>query len=533
MQDRARPRVGATAMRRPRVRSQRVREAQRGVHDATVVVKLGGRVAAGAVRGGARGSRRRGGRPRCRPRSRPRWSAAASHPRSSPALRVTTPDVLDVVPGVSPPSTRRSARRSAPLPRAQRRRDWPPGAQSLGLARRSGARALEAVVEALAKDASRVVAPLASGPLNVNADEAAAALAVGLGAERILFASDVPGVLLDGEVADEFSRPTRRRRASRAAGSRAGSCPSSWPRSVRPGAVRVRRSVRPRFLLVAIGMTTCGENVMAAARVAVLRTYAGGRHDRARRGMRGSGTTRGARTSISAAGSPSSASVTVTVTAAAHAQLDELWHASNLYWTEPTLRLATLLSERVGGAQAFSANSGAEANEGPALRSRARRPAARGSSRSRRVPRPDARSTVRRRGSPAMGGFGRSSPASPSPGRTTWSRSRPPVSPGASGDHHPRAGARRGRRRPARQGVRSCRVGSRTRARRAALRRRGAVGVGRTGPATKSRSSLTSSCSRKVSATHRRAARCATASPTRSARVTTARPSSAPWCRGL
>ena len=51
------------------------------------------------------------------------------------------------------------------------------------------------------------------------------------------------------------------------------------------------------------------------------------------------------------------------VTAAAHAQLDELWHASNLYWTEPMLRLAGLLSERLGGAQAFFCNSGAEANE--------------------------------------------------------------------------------------------------------------------------------------------------------------------------
>ena len=39
------------------------------------------------------------------------------------------------------------------------------------------------------------------GPLNVNADEAAAALAVGLGADRIVFVSDVPGVLVDGEVA--------------------------------------------------------------------------------------------------------------------------------------------------------------------------------------------------------------------------------------------------------------------------------------------------------------------------------------------
>ena len=51
------------------------------------------------------------------------------------------------------------------------------------------------------------------------------------------------------------------------------------------------------------------------------------------------------------------------VTDAAHAQLDRLWHASNLYWTEPMLRLAGLLSDRLGGAQAFFCNSGAEANE--------------------------------------------------------------------------------------------------------------------------------------------------------------------------
>ncbi len=51
------------------------------------------------------------------------------------------------------------------------------------------------------------------------------------------------------------------------------------------------------------------------------------------------------------------------VTAAAHAQLDRLWHASNLYWTDPMLRLAGLLSDRMGGAQAFFCNSGAEANE--------------------------------------------------------------------------------------------------------------------------------------------------------------------------
>src|SRR5207344_74063 len=40
---------------------------------------------------------------------------------------------------------------------------------------------------ALAAGLIPVVAPLATGPLNVNADEAASALAIGLGAERILF----------------------------------------------------------------------------------------------------------------------------------------------------------------------------------------------------------------------------------------------------------------------------------------------------------------------------------------------------------
>ncbi len=49
--------------------------------------------------------------------------------------------------------------------------------------------------------------------------------------------------------------------------------------------------------------------------------------------------------------------------AAAHEQLDRLWHVSNLYWTDPMARLAGLLSDRFGGAQAFFCNSGAEAVE--------------------------------------------------------------------------------------------------------------------------------------------------------------------------
>src|SRR5262249_60047285 len=58
----------------------------------------------------------------------------------------------------------------------------------------------QAVLDALAAGKIPVVAPLAEGPLNVNADDMAAALAVGLGAERILFLTDVPGVLRDRQV---------------------------------------------------------------------------------------------------------------------------------------------------------------------------------------------------------------------------------------------------------------------------------------------------------------------------------------------
>ena len=58
-----------------------------------------------------------------------------------------------------------------------------------------------AVVAALAAERIPVVAPLARGPLNVNGDEAAAALAVGLGATRLVFLTDVPGLLVEGDVA--------------------------------------------------------------------------------------------------------------------------------------------------------------------------------------------------------------------------------------------------------------------------------------------------------------------------------------------
>ena len=48
---------------------------------------------------------------------------------------------------------------------------------------------------------------------------------------------------------------------------------------------------------------------------------------------------------------------------AAQRQLDALWHTSNLYSTQPMLRLAEQLSARFGGARAFFCNSGTEAIE--------------------------------------------------------------------------------------------------------------------------------------------------------------------------
>jgi acetylglutamate kinase len=62
-----------------------------------------------------------------------------------------------------------------------------------------------AIEHALAERSIPVVAPLARGPLNVNADETAVALAAGLRADRILFVTDVPGLLVDGGVVDSIA----------------------------------------------------------------------------------------------------------------------------------------------------------------------------------------------------------------------------------------------------------------------------------------------------------------------------------------
>ena len=60
------------------------------------------------------------------------------------------------------------------------------------------------MTEALAEGRIPVVAPIARGPLNVNADSAAAAIAAGIGAAKLLFLTDVDGLILGGEVVDSI-----------------------------------------------------------------------------------------------------------------------------------------------------------------------------------------------------------------------------------------------------------------------------------------------------------------------------------------
>jgi acetylglutamate kinase len=67
------------------------------------------------------------------------------------------------------------------------------------------------VLDALRDGKIPVVAPLAVGPLNVNADDASAALALGLGARSLVFLTDVPGLYVDDEVVERIAVQDARR----------------------------------------------------------------------------------------------------------------------------------------------------------------------------------------------------------------------------------------------------------------------------------------------------------------------------------
>jgi acetylglutamate kinase len=79
---------------------------------------------------------------------------------------------------------------------------------ALGLVGEPIATCPPAIESALASGRIPVVTPIAVGQLNVNADEAASALAIGLGADRVLFVSDVPGVIVEGTVARRLHADT-------------------------------------------------------------------------------------------------------------------------------------------------------------------------------------------------------------------------------------------------------------------------------------------------------------------------------------
>ena len=160
----------------------------------------------------ARGLRRARRRPADLAR---RWSAAGSRSQFVGGRRVTTPRGARGRAASRCDARQRRALRGARAARGRpaRRRDRPRGASTC---RRSGSsatrsRARPRAIERRARGRARSRSSRRSraGPLNVNADEAAAALAVGLEAERILFLTDVPGLLLGGAVAARRSPRTR------------------------------------------------------------------------------------------------------------------------------------------------------------------------------------------------------------------------------------------------------------------------------------------------------------------------------------
>ena len=67
------------------------------------------------------------------------------------------------------------------------------------------------VLAALRDGKVPVVAPLAVGPLNVNADDASAAIALGLGARSLVFLTDVAGLYVDDEIVDAIAVGDARR----------------------------------------------------------------------------------------------------------------------------------------------------------------------------------------------------------------------------------------------------------------------------------------------------------------------------------
>jgi acetylglutamate kinase len=131
-------------------------------------------------------------------------------------LRVTTPAALEVVraslEAVNAELCHAIGERAVPFFGDEIGFEAEPSLRELGRVGVPTPQPLPALDRVLAAGRIPVVAPLAlgsdgSGPVNVNADDAAAAIAVGLDAGRLLFLTDVEGFLLDGEVVDALDVP--------------------------------------------------------------------------------------------------------------------------------------------------------------------------------------------------------------------------------------------------------------------------------------------------------------------------------------
>ena len=264
--------------------------------------------------------------------------------------------------------------------------------------------------------------PSELGPLNVNADEAAAALAVGLGADRILFVTDVPGVLVDGDLVaalpvDDADRmlgagafeggivPEAERRRARGP-----------PRRPRPRSARRRCSDERPSRYGRHGRAGALLPTYARADVTIVRGEGCRVWDDAGREY----LDFVAGIAVVGLGHCHPAPL-----AAAQAQLERLWHASNLYFTEPMARLARAplrAARRCAGLLLQLRRRGERGRD--QVRAQGDRPSA-ASSRSTAASTAARSARCRRRGSRRSGrGSGRSSPVCASRGRTTSSRSR-------------------------------------------------------------------------------------------------------------
>ena len=364
-----RPRPGARRRERlvPRVRSDvRLRAAERGVHDLMrVVVKLGGRVAQRlgrarprAARGRRRGRRRPRRRPAdhrgaadargCRPvRRRPPLHRSGDHRRRAQlAGRRRRRAVRRARPCGAPPRRRRDRARGGARsrPRPRRRAAAVPAGRGRGCARGSAdpgrRRRSPSGRSTSTRTRRRPRSPSGSRPS-------------GSSSSRTCRACSSRAPLRRG------CTWTTRTSCSTRARSTAESSRSSSPPRGRPGSASPPRSGRRRW------SRERASDTVSQGLDRLLPTYA--RADLTI--VRGDGCRvwdADGREYLDFGGGIAVVSLGhchPAPLAAAHAQLDRLWHVSNLYRTEPAEELAALLSARFGGAQAFFCNSGAEAVE--------------------------------------------------------------------------------------------------------------------------------------------------------------------------